>query len=460
MPVTERERHAVAEDAHDEANEAPSTETATIHGPRGAYRIDCVRGRGGFGTTYVATREGSAERVLLKELSLARAESWKTVELFEREAAVLARLSHPGIPRFIDAFVADDEGTARTLLVQELVDGPTLEERVRQGGPISAREATHLLTSLTEILEVLHSQDPPIVHRDVTPANIVRAPDGRARLVDFGAAQDRAPKSGGGSTMVGTAGYVPPEQLMGQARPASDLYALGMTIVFALTGRDPASLPIDETAGGVQLGDALNGVPPALADTLQRMTAPALARRLATAEAVRKTLAERVTRGPLVPVLLALFALSAIGAATLFIRARPTPAIPPPDSREEVVLVPTETPRATSEVPFRQVFPMPLSERTAERVVAEAAPRLRRECWDGVPTRLTEAKVAASLRVEPSGDVSRVDLTGPDDALNACVQRNLGALKFPASDRAGTITVPFRFVRAGTAPSNSGGSPR
>ncbi|MFO0668882.1 MAG: serine/threonine-protein kinase [Polyangiaceae bacterium] len=286
MPITERERSAV--DEGNDVEEATEARTAeTLHGPRGAYRIEGVRGRGGFGTTYIATREGSAERVLVKELSLARAESWKAVELFEREAAVLARLSHPGIPRFIDSFVFDDAGTMRAFLVQELVEGPTLAERVRTGGVLSPAEATRLLMSLSEILETLHGHDPPIVHRDVTPSNIVLGADGRTRLVDFGAAQDRAPKTAGGSTMVGTAGYIPMEQLMGQARPASDIYALGMTIVFALTGREPATLPIDEAGGGVKLDDELRGVPSSLAWTLRRMTAPTLATRLTGARAVR-----------------------------------------------------------------------------------------------------------------------------------------------------------------------------
>lgn len=442
------------EDPEDAGGAPVDAVSEVVRSQARAYGIESVRGRGGFGITYVATRADTGERVLLKELSLARAESWKSVELFEREAAVLARLDHVGIPRFIESFVVDANGGPRMFLAQELIAGPTLAERVRQRGPLTPSEATTMLVALADVLALLHGQDPPIVHRDVNPSNIVLGTDGRAHLVDFGAVQERAPRADGGSTMVGTAGYVPMEQLMGQARPASDLYALGMSTVFALTGKDPATLPLDEADGGARIDDVLAGVPDALRSTLARMIAPAMGKRLADARSVRTSLARRARATPMI--LLGVLTAAVVLGASLFVAARSAPPIPVAVAAAETA--PPETapsPLPSTEPPYRQVHAMPHREADVQHAVEELTPQLRRECWDGRPSNAAEATVSLDVSVDRSGNVTRVVASGSDDALAACVAQRIGKMRLSEGDSATKIVIPFRFVRANASPSGS-----
>jgi hypothetical protein len=123
--------------------------------------------------------------------------------------------------------------------------------------------------NLLDVLEYLHGLDPPVIHRDIKPANIIVTADGTPRLVDFGAVQAEILDETGGSTIVGTAGYVSPEQLMGRAEPASDLYALGVTLVHLLTGVPPTELPTNGFE--LELNDKLS-TSPELAYIVGRMT--------------------------------------------------------------------------------------------------------------------------------------------------------------------------------------------
>ena len=181
---------------------------------------------------------------MVKELRLGRVPEWKTVELFEREQKTLDALDHPRIPDFVDAFhLEDDEEDAFGFyVVQEYVEGPTLAELIEQGKAFDEEQALDLLESLLEVLAYLHALNPPIVHRDIKPANLVVPAEGEVVLVDFGVVQRVLPDELGGSTVVGTTGYLPPEQLMGRAQPASDVYAAGATMVHLLSGRHPADI--------------------------------------------------------------------------------------------------------------------------------------------------------------------------------------------------------------------------
>ena len=159
--------------------------------------------------------------------------------LFQREAAFLAQLRHPHLPACWDAF---SENGAH-YLVSDLIEGLALQDVIEQRGPASESDAVRWGIDLSDALVYLHSQQPPIIHRDIKPDNVIITPEGSAVLVDFGIA--RRYEAGRRDTMkMGTWGYLPPEQRAGRTEPRSDLYALGGTLYFALTGNDPQLLNI------------------------------------------------------------------------------------------------------------------------------------------------------------------------------------------------------------------------
>jgi serine/threonine protein kinase len=219
------------------------------------YEIGEVIGEGGFGKTYAATRRDTGEQVVVKELLLRGLHDWKPVEHFEREAKVLAALHHPGVPRFIESFEDQDEGESpRFYIVSERIVGETLGQRIEAGYRWSGPTAHELCRALLEILRYLHELLPPVIHRDIKPDNIVLRESGEPVLVDFGAVRDLAlPAATGGATVLGTPGYMAPEQALGRADARSDLYGLGATLAHAFTHRHPqdlldASMQIDTGA--------------------------------------------------------------------------------------------------------------------------------------------------------------------------------------------------------------------
>jgi serine/threonine protein kinase len=246
---------------------------------RDRYELIEPIGRGGQGETWRAYDRDSGEEVALKELEIAETPDWKTLELFEREAKVLASLDHPQIPDYIDAFHSKDE--SRFFIAQEYVDGTSLAERIQQGERFGEEDVLVLLESLLEVVSYLHSRNPPVVHRDIKPANIVLADAEKTlSLVDFGAVQSVLPDPLGGSTIVGTTGYLPPEQLMGRAKPASDLYAIGATLVHLLSGKHPAEFDVHRNR--LEYHHAVN-VEPWLCDFIDRLLEPIPEDRFATA---------------------------------------------------------------------------------------------------------------------------------------------------------------------------------
>ncbi|NER25743.1 MAG: serine/threonine protein kinase [Symploca sp. SIO1C2] len=213
------------------------------------YQIVTLLGQGGMGSTYAAVDLANNQRVAIKVVSLRGAQDWKTLELFEREAQVLATLNHPFIPKYLDYFRVDAEedspnSDCRFYLVQELVEGESFTTLVERGWKPKEAEVKAIARQVLEILIYLHTLVPPIIHRDIKPQNLIRREDGKVYLVDFGTVQHivRNPQSFV-STFVGSVGYMPPEQLRGQTVFASDLYSLGATLLFLLTGKSPETLP-------------------------------------------------------------------------------------------------------------------------------------------------------------------------------------------------------------------------
>ena len=176
------------------------------------------------------------------QLSLRGSGRWKSVELYERESRLLRGLSHPSIPAFVDAFEVDTPTDRVYVLVQQLAPGETLQALV-DGGTWRPDEAEieRIAGALLDVLTYLHSRRPPVIHRDIKPSNVLYEPrTGVVSLVDFGAVRETLMD---GSTQIGTFGYMAPEQFLGKASPASDLYSLGAVLLLLLSGRAPAELP-------------------------------------------------------------------------------------------------------------------------------------------------------------------------------------------------------------------------
>ncbi len=258
-----------------------------LRGKKGSYRLLRSLGEGGFGETWLAEREADGHRVAVKMLSLARLSDWKALELFEREAKVLAELDHPAIPAVLDYFsqgIGNDAGPPTWFLVQTYVEGRSLRQMIADRARLDNAAAEALLRRLLEILNYLHSRHPPVIHRDIHPGNVILGPGGSPWLVDFGAIQDRLRGETGGSTTIGTFGYVPMEQLLGKARPASDLYALGMTMLVILSHREPEALPFDESSTKVRIDEAVPALSPGLKRVLDRMIEPVIGGRPTSAK--------------------------------------------------------------------------------------------------------------------------------------------------------------------------------
>ncbi|WP_096607842.1 protein kinase domain-containing protein [Calothrix sp. NIES-2100] len=210
------------------------------------YRILDTLGEGGSGTTYLAQDLKSSQQVALKVLSLHRMTDWKMMELFEREAEILSHLNHLSIPQYLGYFQIETLEDRYFYIVQQLAEGKTLAALVESGWRTSEDEVRRIAIQILEILVYLHSLKPPVVHRDIKPQNIIRRDDGQVFLVDFGAVKHTYYTTFmRGSTVVGTYGYMAPEQFRGQAVPATDLYALGATLLSLLTHCSPADLESD-----------------------------------------------------------------------------------------------------------------------------------------------------------------------------------------------------------------------
>jgi eukaryotic-like serine/threonine-protein kinase len=245
------------------------------------YKIIDVLGQGGVGITYRAQDLSNNSIVVLKALSLRRANDWKAIELFEREAKVLAQLHHPAIPQYIDYFQADSERDRQFYIVQTLAAGDSLANLVEKGWEPTIQEVQGIAVQVLGILSYLHNLIPAVIHRDIKPQNLIRNTDGHISLVDFGAVQDTYHTVTGGSTVVGTYGYMAPEQFCGQAYFSTDLYGLGTTILHLLTRLDPGVLPQKKLKIDFR---AYVKVPPKFANWIDRLLEPDIQRRFETAD--------------------------------------------------------------------------------------------------------------------------------------------------------------------------------
>ncbi len=261
---------------------------------RNRYHIMKPLGKGGFGATFLAedlSLPGSPKCVV-KQLRPATKSS-KVLEmarqLFQREAKTLGKIGdHPQIPRLLDYFA----GKQQFYLVQEYVEGCNLKEEVQRLGLYTEEEIKAFLREILPVLSYIHSNE--VIHRDIKPANILRrTQDRRLVLIDFGAVKDevkQATEFGTGETAftnfaIGTSGFAPSEQMALRPVYASDIYAVGMTCVYLMSGKSPSSLDHNPMTGEV-LWRSLISVSDSFACILQKMLEMSVYRRYQSAEEV------------------------------------------------------------------------------------------------------------------------------------------------------------------------------
>jgi serine/threonine protein kinase len=245
---------------------------------RDRYRVLKILGRGGFGVTYLAENAAlpGEPKCVIKQLcpktqnslSLERAKV-----RFRREARALANLgSHSQVPQLLDYFTTNGE----FYLVQDYVQGQTLAQEIRRRGRQSEAVVKQFMLEILPVLEFIHRNR--IIHRDIKPSNIIRSDgDNRLVLIDFGAVREFLtdvdntiyfqPQT---TQFVGTPGFAPPEQLALRPCYSSDIYALGMTCLFLLTGRSPIEFDVDPQTGNIRWGHTVT-VSPHFAMVLDKM---------------------------------------------------------------------------------------------------------------------------------------------------------------------------------------------
>ena len=304
--------------------------------------------------------------VAIKCFRVNKAKAWKDVELAEREARTLASLDHPRLPKYIEHFEED----GALYLVMEKIEGESLASLRSRKQTLGVAEVTRMLEDIADALRYLHGRAPFIVHRDIKPGNVIRRPDGSYALVDFGAVRDWL-KPAGGSTVVGTFGYMAPEQFQGRASPKSDVYGLGATAVAMLTGCEPEELP-HEGLASTSHARCRRETSPGLVRALSAMLQPDPDRRVdsvddALAFLRAKTTSPTLRRGP------AVLRSSAEAAHTR--RAAPAPASEEARGSRREAPAPRSRALETAAV------------RPAPRREARAVRRARHRLVDGGPRR-------------------------------------------------------------------------
>jgi tRNA A-37 threonylcarbamoyl transferase component Bud32 len=262
----------------------PLTAGTTLDG--GNYTIINKAGMGGQGTAYFAESIKHTclghNQVVLKEYVLpvypdVRVRR-KAAERFQSEAEILKRLHHPQIAKFVDLFVEDH----RAYVVMELVEGRTLKDLVAAEGPLNEAGVLDIAAQILEILSYLHKQSPPVIHRDLTPDNIIMGSDGMIKLIDFSVAQEVS--SGVTGSVVGKPNYISPEQFRGKPATQSDIYSLGATMFYLLVGRDPSPISVSHPK------TECDAISTELDDVVARCTQTELSKRYESAEKVLESI--------------------------------------------------------------------------------------------------------------------------------------------------------------------------
>ncbi|MBD2364974.1 serine/threonine protein kinase [Anabaena minutissima FACHB-250] len=258
------------------------------------YEIQQQLGKKAGRRTLLARDLVTSELVVVKLLAFSSDFEWDDLKLFEREAETLKSLSHPLIPRYVDYFEVNSPNIKGFALVQSYIPALTLEQYLQSGRTFNETEVKQVAKSVLEILIYLHRLHPPVIHRDIKPSNILLGERsgnsvGQVYLVDFGSVQTVLATEGGTRTVVGTYGYMPPEQFGGRTVTSSDLYSLGATLIYLVTGSHPADLPQKDFR--IQF-ESVTHLSSGLTRWLKLMTEPNLERRFSSASLALQALDE------------------------------------------------------------------------------------------------------------------------------------------------------------------------
>lgn len=241
---------------------------------RAPYTLGSFIGRGAQGECWQILED---EQIWLGKWFHLQDAGWDGYDQIEREATLLQQLKHPGIPSFKSIFVAED--LTHIWLLREWIPGDSLEHYIEKHR-CGEEEARHIAREVASILQYIHTRSPALIHRDIKPSNIIIRPDQQVTLIDFGSVRDAIYTSTQHSVM-GTYGYTPPEQFLGHPTLASDLYALGATLIHLLARCSPSTLPLQRNR--LQF-DSYIHVSPRFRRILRRLLEPEVEERFQSAQ--------------------------------------------------------------------------------------------------------------------------------------------------------------------------------
>lgn len=220
-------------------------------------------GEGSNGKTYLAKRNRDDQLVAVKVMKFVLAESFKSYELFCREAEVMKSLNIKGVPKTYECQAGD--ASSLSYIIQEYIEYPSLQRIVKENGPLKEELVLKILEKLAQIIyELQTNYVPPIIHRDIKPSNVLcdlKSDELKVFLIDFGAVANPQKRSNK-STIAGTFGYMAPEQMLNDVVIQSDYYSLGALGLFLLTGKEPYEMETQDDAFNLDYMNAIENDAP------------------------------------------------------------------------------------------------------------------------------------------------------------------------------------------------------
>ena len=210
----------------------------------GKYKILNKVGQGGMSVVYLAMNEKANKQWAVKEVRKDGVRDFEVVKQgLVAETDILKKLSHPNLPSIIDVIDTDES----FIIIMDYIQGNSLSKTLEEFGAQPQEQVIAWAKQLTDVLGYLHTRTPPIIYRDMKPANIMLKPDGNVMLIDFGTAREYKEKNLADTTCLGTVGYAAPEQFggMGQTDARTDIYCLGATLYHLVTGMNPCEPPYE-----------------------------------------------------------------------------------------------------------------------------------------------------------------------------------------------------------------------
>ncbi len=258
------------------------------------YEVEKQLGKQSGRWTLLARDLVTQDPVILKILCIDDEIKADDLKLFQREIETLQTLDHPATPRYLGYFEIDLPKSGKAMaLIQSYMEGRSLQAYLENGRVFNELEVRQIAEAVLDILIYLHHHEPAIIHRDIKPSNILldgipeQPTAGQIYLIDFGSVRLSIPSEFTTVAVIGSEGYMPPEQVGRRAVRASDLYSLGVTLITAFSGIPAAQLPKQNSCINVQ---QIMACRPAFCQWLQKMTEPELKDRFATAEAALEAL--------------------------------------------------------------------------------------------------------------------------------------------------------------------------